>query len=101
LGAAPTLALACLAVVAGHAGTSINWVFSTTMLQQMTEDRYRGRVFSADFAGLFLTMAAVSFLASTLVDWGLSIRAVAAGTGFLGLAPTLLWALARRRLWPR
>lgn len=101
LGAAPTLALACLAVIAGHAGTSLNWVFSTTMLQQMTDDRYRGRVFSADFAGLFLTMAAVSFLASTLVDWGVSIRAVAVGTGLLGLAPALLWALARRRLWPR
>lgn len=101
LGGAPTLALACLAVIAGHAGTSINWIFSTTMLQQMTDDRYRGRVFSADFAGLFLTMAAVSFLASTLVDGGVSIRAVAVGTGLLGLAPTLLWAMARRRLWPR
>lgn len=101
LGVAPTLGLACLAVVVGHAGTSLNWVFSTTMLQQMTDDRYRGRVFSADFAGLFLTMAAVSFLASNLVDWGVSIRAVAAGTGFLGIFPAVLWALARRRLWSR
>ena len=99
LGAAPTLALACLAVVAGHAGTSLNWVYSTTMLQQMTDDRFRGRVFSADFAGLFLMMAAVSFLASTLVDWGFSIRAVAAATGLLGLLPATLWALAQRRLW--
>lgn len=101
LGAAPTLALACLAVVVGHAGTSLNWVFSTTMLQQMTDDRFRGRVFSADFAGLFLMMAAVSFLASTLVDYGVSVRTVAAATGLLGLLPALLWTLARRRLWPR
>jgi MFS family permease len=101
LGAAPTLVLACTAVIIGHAGTSLNWVFSTTMLQQMTDDRYRGRVFSADFAGLFLMMAAVSFLASTLVDLGLSIRMVAAGTGLLGLLPATLWAIAQRRLWPR
>jgi len=100
LGAAPSLALACLAVVAGHAGTSLNWVFSTTMLQQMTDDRFRGRVFSADFGGLFLMMAAVSFLASSLVDMGYSIRAVAAATGLLGLLPAALWALAQRRLWP-
>lgn len=100
LGGAPTLWLACLAVLIGHAGTSLNWVYSTTMLQQMTEDRFRGRVFSADFAGLFLLMSAVSFLASVLVDWGVSVRLVAVGTGLLGLIPATLWVAARRRCWP-
>ena len=100
LGGAPTLWLACLAVLVGHAGTSLNWVYSTTMLQQMTDDRFRGRVFSADFAGLFLLMSAVSFLASILVDWGISVRLVAVGTGLLGLIPAALWVAARRRCWP-
>ncbi len=99
LGSAPTLWIACLMVILGHAGTSLNWIYSTTMLQQMTEDRFRGRVFSTDFAGLFLLMSAVSYLASHLVDLGISVRWVAAGTGLLGFVPAVLWAVARRRYW--
>ena len=99
LGGAPTLWIACLTVIIGHAGTSLIWVYSTTMLQQMTEDRYRGRVFSADFAGLFLLMSGVSYFASNLVDWGWSVRLVAVVTGLLGLIPAALWALARKRYW--
>ena len=30
-------------------GGSITWVFSTVLLQLATEDRYRGRVFAANF----------------------------------------------------
>jgi MFS family permease len=100
LSGAPTLALACLAVIVGHAGTSMAWVFSTTMLQNMTEDRFRGRVFSADFAGLFLVMSAVSYAAAELVDWGASIRAIALWTGLIGLIPAFLW-LAAQRFWRR
>lgn len=99
LGAAPTLWVACLMVIAGHAGTSVNWIYSTTMLQQMTEDRFRGRVFSTDFAGMFLVMSTVSYLSSHLVDMGISVRLVTAGTGLLGLIPAALWAVARRRYY--
>ncbi len=96
LSAAPTLALACAAVALGHAGTSIAWVFSTTMLQGMTEDRYRGRVFSADFSGLFLVMSCMSFLASQAVDLGLSVRTVAFISGCLGLVPAGIWMLMQK-----
>jgi MFS family permease len=98
LSGAPTLWMACLAVAAGHAGSSMAWVFSTTMLHRMTEDRYRGRVFSADFAGLFLVMAAISYLCAVLVDLGVSVRSLAMATGLLGLIPALLWLWAQR-LW--
>jgi len=95
---APSLPLACICVAAGHAGTSMAWVFSTTMLQGMTEDRFRGRVFSADFGGLFLVMSLVSYSAGQLVDLGLSVRTVALCTGLLGLVPAFTW-LASQRLW--
>lgn len=95
---APTLALACLAVAIGHAGTSMAWVFSTTMLQGLTEDRFRGRVFSADFGGLFLIMSGVSYAAGQLVDLGVGVRALALATGLLGLVPATIW-LACQRLW--
>lgn len=100
LSAAPTLWLACFAVMVGHAGTSTAWVFSTTMLQQSTEDRFRGRVFSADFGGLFLVMSCVSFLAGVLVDSGSPIREIAFWTGVLGFVPAFAWQAAQR-LWRR
>jgi MFS family permease len=96
LSAAPTLLLACMAVAVGHAGTSMAWVFSTTMLQAMTEDRFRGRVFSADFSGLFLVMSILSFAASQAIDLGISVRTIALLTGGLGLVPVALWIFAQR-----
>ncbi|MEJ5368930.1 MAG: MFS transporter [Bryobacteraceae bacterium] len=98
LGLAPTLWLACLYVGIGHAGSSMAWVFSTTLLHKMTDDEFRGRVFSADFAGLFLTMSAVSFAAGELVDWGVPVRLLAILSGLMGIVPAILWAASQRRL---
>ena len=98
LGLAPTLALACAAVVLAHAGGSTIWVFSTTILQEQTEDRFRGRVFSAEFAFSMLSMSSVSYLSGLLIDLGVSVRTVALGTGAVVLLPFLAWALALR-LW--
>ena len=95
LSIAPNLWLACLAVAIGHAGTSVAWVFSTTILQGLTEDRFRGRVFSADFAGLFLSMSAVSFLAGRLVDQGVSVRVIAFGTAVIAILPAVMWLRAQ------
>lgn len=96
LSGAPTLATAAIAVAMGHFGTSMAWVFSTTMLQQMTDDRFRGRVFSADFAGLFLTMSAVSFVAGLVIDWGVSVRTIAFITGAAGILVGYGWVFAQR-----
>ena len=49
---------ALAAVVLSHAGGSTVWVFSTTLLQEQTDDRFRGRVFSADYAFMVITMSA-------------------------------------------
>ncbi len=48
LGLAPNVWVACLCIALAHCGGSTVWVFSTTLLQLNTEDRFRGRVFSAD-----------------------------------------------------
>jgi MFS family permease len=98
LGAAPSLWLAFSAVVLAHAGGSIIWVFSTTLLQTHTEDRFRGRVFSADYAFLVVTMSLVSYVAGVLIDLGLSVRFLAVLTGVFGIGPAIAWALALR-LW--
>ncbi len=98
LGSARGLALACLVVIVAHAGGSTVWVFSTTMLQQLTDDKFRGRVFSAEFACMVLTMSASSYGAGLLVDAGTPVRTVAVLAGAVMIVPAAAsaWAL---RLW--
>ncbi|MBC8167828.1 MAG: MFS transporter, partial [Bryobacteraceae bacterium] len=99
LGVSPTLLTAGLAVILAHAGGSTCWVFSTTLIQLQTEDRFRGRVFSAEFAFNVLTLSLSTFTAGVLTDSGVSVYQVALFTGLALLVPAGLWALAQR-LWP-
>lgn len=95
---APTLLSACLCVVIAHSGGAICWVYSSTLLQLQTDDRFRGRVFSAEFAFSMLTLSAVSYSAGLLADAGVSVRTLAAATALLVLAPAVAW-WAAQRLW--
>ena len=98
LGEAPSLWLACAAVIFAHCGTSTVWVFSSTLLQLNTDDRFRGRVFSADFGLCMLVIAIACYVAGLLLDTGVSVRLLASGTGACLLAPFIIWAFALR-LW--
>jgi predicted MFS family arabinose efflux permease len=94
LGGSRTVWLASACAMLAHAGGSTVWVFSTTLLQLHTEDRFRGRVFAADLGFSMLTIAIGAYLCGRLLDWGMSARAVATGTGVIMLVPASLWALA-------
>lgn len=94
LGVSTSLAIAICAVVAAHAGSSTNWVFSSTLLQIYTEDRFRGRVFSADVGICMLAMSASSYLAGVAIDFGVPPRAFAAAIGLVMLVPASAWAVA-------
>ncbi|HTR65720.1 MAG TPA: MFS transporter [Terriglobales bacterium] len=96
LGRASGVWLACLCIVFAHSGGSTVWVFSTTLLQINTEDRFRGRVFAADLALCMLTIGIGAFLCGRFLDWGASARAVATTVGLLMLLPTALWAWVLR-----
>jgi MFS family permease len=96
LGSAPTVWTAAACAMLAHAGGSTVWVFSTTLLQLHTEDRFRGRVFAADLGLSMLTIAAGAYFAGRLMDRGVSARTVASSTGMIMLLPALLWALAMR-----
>ncbi|HLJ51320.1 MAG TPA: MFS transporter [Bryobacteraceae bacterium] len=100
LSGAGNIWLACAALIVAHAGGSVMWVFSTTLLQLMTEDRLRGRVFSAEFGFSVLTMSASSSVAGFLIDQGLRPRTVAGFNGLIMLLPAVLWAWVLRR-WPK
>jgi MFS family permease len=97
LGIAPSLALACAAVVCAHAGGSMLWVFSATLLQLQTEDRFRGRVFSAEFGLSVITMSLSSYSAGLLVDHSVPVQHVAIVAGAIMLIPALMWAWVLRR----
>ncbi len=98
LAAAPSLALACLAVALAHAGGSAVWVFSTTLLQGQTADRFLGRVFSAEFGFHVLSTSAAGYVAGQAIDLGVGVRAVAMATGAAMLIP-LAAGILLQRLW--
>src|SRR5580658_7072810 len=95
LGASRSVWMAAACAMLAHMGGSTVWVFSTTLLQLNTEDRFRGRVFAADLGMGSLTFAVTAYLAGLFLDAGISVRTVATDTGGLMLVPAaiLAWAL--------
>jgi len=91
------MAAACATVA--HAGGSTVWVFSTTLLQIHTDDRFRGRVFSADLSLGSFTVATTAYLCGRLLDSGISAREISIVTGVAMLIPAamLSWALYAAR----
>jgi MFS family permease len=96
LGTSRTVWMASACAMIAHAGGSMVWVFSTTLLQLHTDDRFRGRVFAADLGLSMLTIATGAFVCGRLLDWGISPRAVATGTGIVMLVPATLWSWSMR-----
>ena len=98
LGVAGSLWAACLWVILGHCGGSTVWVFSTTLLQLNTDDKFRGRVFSAELGLSMITLAVGAYATGLLVDHGIAARSVAVGIGLAMLIPAILWGKAMQ-LW--
>ncbi|MEW6219450.1 MAG: MFS transporter [Thermodesulfobacteriota bacterium] len=95
----PSLAWAAPCVFAGHVGGSVQWVFSTVMLQQRVPDRFRGRVFAAEMGLLTLVLSLSTFLTGQALAAGLSPRAIVMALAGLFALPGTLWlAIGRRRL---
>jgi hypothetical protein len=97
LGFSPAVIPAIAMVMVAHAGSSTNWVFSTTLLQLYTTDRFRGRVFAAEFGLCTLGISASSYLAGMAIDWGAPPRTVAMAIGLVMIVPALAWTWALRR----
>ena len=91
-GQAPVLWAAMLCVIGAHSGGSIQWVFSTTLLQMTVPNRFLGRVFALELALVTLAMSVSTYL----TGWGLDHQGLSARTlaMFLGLAfalPGVIW----------
>jgi MFS family permease len=96
LGVSGHLWQACLCVMVAHFGSSIVWVFSSTLLQLQTDDKFRGRVFAAELGLSMFTIAAGAYVSGRFVDWGFAVRHVASVAGLLMLIPAGLWGLSVR-----
>ena len=94
IGKAGTLWMACLWAAVAHCGGATVWVFSTTLLQLNTDDRFRGRVFSADLGLCMLTIALGAWICGWLLDIGISALTLVTATGLVMLIPAALWAWA-------
>jgi len=89
------IGLVCFGIMTAHAGGAMVWVFSTTLLQMITEDNFRGRVFAAEYGFLTFAMAVATFLVGVALDHGLHPQRVAMYTGLAALVPVTLWSLAQ------
>ncbi len=64
--ALPWTFVIAIPIVVAHSAGGANWVFSTIMLQERTEDRFRGRVFSTEWL-LIMSAHSISILTASLV----------------------------------
>ena len=82
--------LGVLFVMLAHMCTGILWTLSSTMLQLLTPDRMRGRIFALDFGTNTVTTALSTFLVGVMLEqWEPRIVAEAMAVVFIVYA--LLW----------
>lgn len=93
---APALWVAALCVLVAHIGGSIQWTFSTALLQLSVPHRLQGRVFAAELALLTLTTSASSYVAGLAADAGWAPRALALAMAGAFVVPGLFVTAA---LW--
>ncbi len=90
---APTLLWAVPFVLLGHIGGSIQWVFSTTLLQQIVPDQFRGRVFAAEMALLTLILSLSTYFTGLGLDHGVDPRLLALRLALIFLVPGTFWVI--------
>jgi len=88
---APTLIKAAPLVLIGHMGGSVQWVFSTNLLQRLVPDEFRGRVFAAEMALLTLILSLSTYFTGAALDAGVDPRTVMVRLALLFVVPGLLW----------
>lgn len=95
----PFFLLACVFVVGAHAGGSIQWVFSSVLLQLSVPNRFLGRVFALEQSLLTLTMSLSTYATGWMLDHtSLGPRNVASLLGLVFVIPGISWWAVQRRL---
>jgi predicted MFS family arabinose efflux permease len=96
---APVLAVALICVIGAHSGGSIQWVFSTTLLQMTVPNKFLGRVFALEMALLTLTMSLSTYVTGLGVDSpGIGPRMMASLLGVAFAVPGIAWLMLQKKL---
>lgn len=90
-GLAPSLFLGVITVFLAHTGWGSNWLLSATLLQRLTPDHIRGRIFSMDLGLVTLTLALSTFVTGLAVD-RTNPHLVAMSLGVVFMTYGLLWS---------
>jgi len=92
LSAVDQLTTLLAATVIRTLGTGTLWVFASALLQTIVPDRYRGRVFSFEFAALTLTQSISTLVGGYLLDAaGMPMQGVMAVMATTSVVTTLMW----------
>ncbi len=95
---APNIFFAAFWVFWGHLGGSVQWVFSTTLLHRRVEDRFRGRLFSAEMTLMTLMLSFSTWCTGAAMDMGIDPRTIVLVLALLFLLPGTGWLLYLRFL---
>jgi hypothetical protein len=89
----PWLWLAMCAVMLAHIGGSIQWVFSTTLLQMSVPNQLLGRVFAAELALMTLTSSISNYTIGVAADAGWPPATLALAAASVFVLPGIVLAL--------
>jgi MFS family permease len=79
-------------VISAHAASGVNWVLSTVLLQERSEDEWRGRLFATDFLLLTTILGLSTMAAGLLVEFGpLTLREAVLLFAVLQTFSGLIW----------
>src|ERR1051326_270935 len=95
-----SLLIGLIFIFIAHLGGGAAWQLSTYGLQKETEDVIRGRVFSADYGFVTLTMALSCFLAGAMSD-RIGPTFATASLALLCIVMSVGWSAWTWKLWTR
>jgi len=100
LGFSKSLTIGLIGIFIAHLGGGAAWQTSTYGLQREAPDWIRGRIFSADYGFLTLTMSLSSLAAGMISDHSGPVVATI-GISTLTIAWALFWCVWTWKLWTR
>ena len=68
LGSAWSLVVVCIGLILRGMGGSVNWTYSTVMIQKLVPNSYLGRMFSMDMAFFYLATVLSTLTHGSLID---------------------------------
>ena len=94
---APSLIIGAILICIGHMGGSVQWVFSTTLLQKEVSDQFRGRGFATEMAMLTLVLSISTWCTGAALVRGFDPRQVTMALALLFFLPGTIWLYLDRK----